>query len=56
MIPDYRTCTEHGEVEVGSKIVNGELIDTCPVCEQIALGTPLCTVSHDGSEQREAAN
>ena len=38
MIPEYRTCTEHGEVEVGSKIVNGELVDTCPVCEADAQG------------------
>ena len=36
MTPEYRTCTEHGEVEIGSKIVNGELVDTCPVCELIA--------------------
>ena len=36
---DYQTCTIHGEVEVGSKIINGELVDTCPLCESEMTNT-----------------
>jgi hypothetical protein len=30
--PNYETCLTHGEVETTTGIVNGELMDLCPLC------------------------
>ena len=34
--PNYATCIKHGEVETTTGIVNGELVDLCPLCEREA--------------------